>query len=396
MSHDQRRLQANLTTLYAVKFSFFCHLGTGVTVPFLRDWAGLSYMALLAAEAWFTFATLLLEVPSGAFADRFGRRTSMVAGGLVGALGPVVYTWQPGPVYIVVGTTLFATGAALFSGADTALLYDTLRRLGRAAEAPKLFARLDSIRLVGFMIGAATGSVIAEHHGVAAAQFWRWLPLALSALLALALWDPGGRVAQQTSGWSGLMRSGVGSLRRPVLRRLVLHYVLPEAFLMPTLWAYQPLAEGVGIGIAWFGSIHALLAFAQILVLLRISHLQTLFGGRDRLLWLGAVLAGGCLASTALVQQPLALLVLLVATVSLGLIRRPVVLAALNEHVEEHQRATVMSAVNMVRMAGIGFGLLLMGAGLDFSLPLTMATLGLGAGLLATLTRLTASRSPVH
>ena len=390
LDSDQQRLTANLTTLYVVKFLFFCHLGTGVTVPFLRDWGGLSYLWLMAAEAWFMFATLLLEVPSGAFADRFGRRNSMVAGGLVGMVGAFVYTASPELGTIVAGTSLFAIAAALFSGADSALLYDTLRRLGRAHEAAQLFARLDSIRLVGFMIGAVTGSLIAEHRGVETAQFWRWLPFSLSALSALALSDPGraGR-AGAPGGWLELVRAGVGALRRPVLRRMVLHYVLPESFLLPVLWAYQPLSEGVGIGIGWFGSIHATLALAQILVLLRIRQLQSRFGGRDRLLWLGAVIAGGCLAATGMARHPALLLLLLVVTVSFGLIRRPVVLAALNEHIEENQRATVLSAVNMVRMAGVGVGLLLMGAGLEHSLPFTVFALGISAAALSTTTRLT-------
>ena len=373
-----------------VKFLFFFHLGTGVTIPFLRDWGGLSYAWLMAAEACFMFATLLLEVPSGAFADRFGRRTSMITAGLVGVVAILVYTWSPQLPTIVLGTVLFSVAAALFSGADSALLYDTLRRLDRTQEAPRLFARLDSVRLAGFMLGAATGSVIAEHHGVVAPQFWRWLPFSLTSVVALSLFEPG-HVAPggRKVSWQALMVSGVGALRRPVLRRLVLHYAAPEAFLMTVLWAYQPLAEGVGIGIGWFGSIHAALAFIQILMLWRITQLQALLGGRDRLLWIGAVVAGLALASTAFVRHPALLLLALLTTAGLGLIRRPVVLAVLNEHIEDHQRATVLSAVNMVRMAGIGCGLLVMGAGFDRSIPLTMLTLGLGAAVLASTTRLT-------
>jgi MFS family permease len=65
-------------------------------------------------------------VPSGALADRIGRRRSLVAGALLQAVGYVAWTAQPGLPGFAAGFVLWGLGGALASGTQEALLHDGL------------------------------------------------------------------------------------------------------------------------------------------------------------------------------------------------------------------------------------------------------------------------------
>jgi MFS family permease len=72
------------------------------------------------------------EVPSGAVADRIGRRTALVAGALLQGLGFAVWTAAPGLAGFAAGFVLWGLGGALASGAEEALLHDGLVAAGAA------------------------------------------------------------------------------------------------------------------------------------------------------------------------------------------------------------------------------------------------------------------------
>ena len=75
---------------------------------------------------------IVAEVPSGALADRIGRRTALVGGALLAALGFAAWTAVPGQTGFAAGFVLWGLGGALASGAQEALLHDGLAAVGAA------------------------------------------------------------------------------------------------------------------------------------------------------------------------------------------------------------------------------------------------------------------------
>ncbi len=69
---------------------------------------------------------LLVEIPSGAIADFLGRKKTLAAGALLAASGITLMTLASASWYFWVGSFLLNTGWAFFSGADEAIVYDTL------------------------------------------------------------------------------------------------------------------------------------------------------------------------------------------------------------------------------------------------------------------------------
>src|SRR3712207_4273351 len=92
--------------------------------------SGLSDLQISVLFALWSAVGILTEVPSGALADRFSRRSCLVAGDLLKAAGFAAWVLLPGFTGFAAGFVLWGIGASLASGAQEALLYDGLVAAG--------------------------------------------------------------------------------------------------------------------------------------------------------------------------------------------------------------------------------------------------------------------------
>ena len=133
------------------------------TILFLDFGLTLDQFALLNA-AW-AAAIVLLEVPSGALADTFGRRNLLIVTGVLMVIEIALLCFVPLGntdllfMVFLVNRVLSGAAEAAASGADEAIAYDTLKAEGNAADWPRVLEkqmRIQSIAYIGAMsLGAA-------------------------------------------------------------------------------------------------------------------------------------------------------------------------------------------------------------------------------------------------
>jgi MFS family permease len=111
--------------------------------------------ALLAI--WSAFG-ILIEVPSGALADRFSRRRCLVAAGFFQATGHALWVLHPTFAGFVVGFCLWSTGSSLISGSYEALMYDSLAASGDADRYPRVIGRTAAASLLAQIPASLTAS----------------------------------------------------------------------------------------------------------------------------------------------------------------------------------------------------------------------------------------------
>ncbi|MBB5515511.1 putative MFS family arabinose efflux permease [Rubricella aquisinus] len=122
--------------------------------------------ALSAAEAILLYAvydiaTTVLEVPSGYLSDRLGRRRTLIAAATAQAIGAGLLAMGGGFAVFAAGQIMLGTGAALLSGTDSSLLYESLAEDGQADMIEAQEVRAWRFSFAGFALSAITGGAMA-------------------------------------------------------------------------------------------------------------------------------------------------------------------------------------------------------------------------------------------
>ncbi len=77
-------------------------------------------------------------------ADYFGRKQSIVVGLLFYFFGVLLYGFVPSFYIFLICEMILALGVALMSGADKALIYDTLKDHNQSDQSKKVFGKAQS------------------------------------------------------------------------------------------------------------------------------------------------------------------------------------------------------------------------------------------------------------
>ncbi|MFG1656458.1 MFS transporter [Micromonospora chersina] len=145
----ERRLAA---TLYAYAFLTDLVLLYPVYALLFAD-TGLSVGQISSLFVLWSAAGILLEVPSGAWADAVSRRLLLCLAPLLAAAGFALWVLVPSYPAFAVGFLLWGAGGALRSGALEALVWTELDRLGATGRYARLTGRAKTAELLG-VVGA--------------------------------------------------------------------------------------------------------------------------------------------------------------------------------------------------------------------------------------------------
>ncbi len=111
----------------------------GVLIQFFTQWGKITFAQVMLLESGFMFWSFALEVPTGVVADRIGRKYSLAMGAGAYCLGAIAYWSVPDLRAFLLGELLMAAGVAFLSGADDAMLYDSLKAAGKEKRAKEFF-----------------------------------------------------------------------------------------------------------------------------------------------------------------------------------------------------------------------------------------------------------------
>jgi MFS family permease len=311
----------------------------------------LSQIGLFEACAWLIAAAV--EVPTGAIADRWGRKVSMAIGAGLYALAMFLVLADVLSPFFLIGYALWNTSSAFIGGADAAFLYDSLKADGRTSEAAKRSGRSLGVQQAAQGVGAVLGAWIATIDITMCFTIAGLCGLAAAAI-ALSFKEPPRLLQGETQ--LGYRQNIVAALKiasdRPVVRWLVvLGALLPLIPLTTYYVLLQPYAIGVGVPVVWLGAIVLAVQLATFVA----SSLTHRTQGRVSLPTLVAagivvVIAAGALLGS-FPSIPALGLVALVALVPAVL--QPLLSSRLNDLIPSTQRATILSLNGLVSELGL-------------------------------------------
>ncbi len=192
MASDAARAiaRANIRKYYLFHFCTDFLLWAGIWIKYLTVERGFELKWILLMDTPFWLSIALLEAPLGALGDRFGRRPVMALGQLTYALTFLGFGLTTNYWMLFFDYLLWALAAALASGVDQALLYDTLKEVDDEDEFPRIVARSQAVTVSAGLTGVILGGALASLWGLTpTVQASAIIPLAGMAV-ALTMHEP--------------------------------------------------------------------------------------------------------------------------------------------------------------------------------------------------------------
>ncbi len=355
--------------MYIFNFLLSMHFIGGVLIPFMTDWGGISFSQIMVLQSFFMISIFALEVPTGAVADYLGRKTSLILSAIVNAFAALVYSSQPNFYVFMVGEFLWAVGTALLSGADEALVYDSLLTDGRESESKRIFGRLESSALVALMVSAPIGSIIATTIGLRYTMMFLFIPCFLAAIVGLGLKEPKIVSERPEKKYFSTIKEGFKYFKgHSVLKLLAFDRIAIGNMVFMIIWVYQPLLSELMVPIFFFGFVHAAMTGVQILVLNSFSRMENILGSKRRYVLFSAVLPGVSFVLLALNRYIALAIVLILIISAFGLTRVILYQNYLNKYIDSHNRATVLSTISMISVLTRAVSYPLIGVLVEWSL----------------------------
>ena len=188
--YEPRRFQRNIRVYYLFMASTGFMIFLPVWIIYLMDGRGLSLTEVGIIESFFWLTIIIGEVPTGAIADRFGRRVSLALGAMLFAISTVIFAMADSFSLLLGSYLVMGVGMTLYSGAGDALLYDTLRVLGRTGEYERHAGRSHGLFWGMMVLATAIGGPVAYFLGYSATILVSSGFFVVSAFAAMLLREP--------------------------------------------------------------------------------------------------------------------------------------------------------------------------------------------------------------
>src|SRR3989338_2203452 len=135
----KQKLNANIWKYYLIRIMAKRIVWPILTFFLLRNELSPAQIGVIFATG--SIVGLLLEVPSGALADKFGRRNALILANLGWALSMLIFAVGDSfTAYLIANAAYWAFGT-LCSGTHEALIYETLHELGRKDDIKRITGR---------------------------------------------------------------------------------------------------------------------------------------------------------------------------------------------------------------------------------------------------------------
>lgn len=368
---------ANIWKMYVLKFFSGMHFMAGVIVPFFLDWGGITFSEIMIIEAWFVFVMFLMEVPTGTIADYFGRKHSLILAGIMGALGCLIFIVEPNFWVFMLGETFWATGAALISGSDEALVYDSLKKVKKQHQSKKILGRFQSAGLFGMLVSAPIGSLVAGAWGSPLTFVLTAGGFFMSSIIALSLKEPKTKTKAESYRYWNILKNGMKYFKsHRILKILAFDVISIGALSFMVFWFYQARLMELDFPLAYFGFIHMGWLVVEIAVANNFALLERLSGSKRNYLFLSALIPGMGFIFMAFSDSIPLLIGVMIIVGSLGYTRPFLFNHYMHKYIESHHRATVMSTVNMIRGFARAVVYILTAVVVTSSLTITLAITG--------------------
>lgn len=341
-------LQRNIKNYYRYSLWSEALIIGPVIMLYLLHVKGLSFTQAMFLSSASAISLAVLEVPTGVVADKLGRKASLLFGALLLSLSMIVYVFATSFLLCMVAEMIFALGWAFKSGADTALLYDSLVAIGRESEFQDIEgrarARVFWVQAVGSVVAGFVYKEYVHLPMLLSAGFMLLTALVVLSFTEPPVMDESGEEAAKRSYAAQVVESGRYILRHEKIKALLLYSVVFYVFYRFGFFLFQPYMNSVGLPVEYMGvmffifNVVAAITSKNCNRIMKVTRRRTLTF-MSSLLIISFVMLG-------LTKHWLGAFLILPQQIARGLYR-PVTRKYFNKYIPGDKRATILSFISL-------------------------------------------------
>ena len=335
----------NIWKLFIIKGTLWFMIIMPIIILFFQD-NGLSLQRIMILQACYSLSVGLMEIPSGYAADILGRRKTLILGCVLAFVGFGLFSVSYNFWWFLVAEILLGLGNSFISGADSALMYDSLLEVKEEDRFLKYEGRSISI---GNFSEAAAGIL----GGFLAAMSFRYPAYAqvivtfIAIPVALSLVEPKIHKARLKSSWKSIFKVVHFSLiEHKTLRTHIIYSSVIGVSTLMMAWLAQPFLKDIGVNMKNYGLVWATLNIIVGVFAFRAHHIEKRFTELTSLYIIGIITVSTYFFIGTHMTY-LSLLVLFLFYANRGY-ATPLLRNYINRYTESNVRATVMSVRSFI------------------------------------------------
>lgn len=291
----------------------------------------------------------LAEIPTGAVADLFGKRKTLLLSFLLQAIGSIIMGVAPNFSYLVFSVFVMAIGGAMYSGTLEALVYDTLKDNQQEAKYDRKIANINTIKLIAPAICGALGGFMYVFNPslpfIAAGIFYFF-----GLIASFFLTEP--KIDTEKFSWATYLQQTKQGIKQLTKSTDITHQtILLLSIGIVVVIADEMLNSFLGIEFGFkeqsIGIFWAILYFISALASQTIPKFRKIWGEKRAIIFVGGLIAISLLVSPVLGLISGGLILLLRS--SLQSIYTGLASVEINNNTQSQYRATTLSTFNMLQ-----------------------------------------------
>ena len=334
---------------------FYNHVGT-----LYQQMRGLDLLQVSSIWSIIVGTIVLAEVPTGILADKIGRKWSVSIALLLQAIGEFWYFFATGYLSFVFIAILAGIGFAFLSGANEALLYDSLTGKDKTKQMAKASGFIGSAYHLAFFLAPIAGGLIVSQLTLSKfllAILLTAVSVTLAFIFSLTIKEPVKSYRHKEQSPLEILKAGLKQLNNSQLKRMLLFGIFASTygntlfnFFQPYFVENQLSAQTIALALAG-GNLLA------VYVQKNAYRLEEKLGLRIALL-ISSLASGGFYLLLASLRLYALVPVFILANATIDM-RSPLISSYQNSLISSQNRATTLSLINMLnRFYEAGIGLL--------------------------------------
>ena len=253
------QLKHNILKLYLLRGFLWFMVSMPIIVLFFQE-NGLNLMEVMILQSVYSCTIAITEIPSGYIADYFGRKNSLILGTVLTFCGYLIFSNFSSFEIFICAQIIIAIGGSLMSGADSALMYDTLLETEDEKHYTKVEGRTYAIGNFSEAVAGLLGGFLATTSLLLPVQVQTSI-LFLCIPIAISLVEPSLHKKDKIEkGFYSIIKVVRYSLlENTKLRWLIIYSSIMGVATLSAAWLAQPFFKSIDVSLVYYGILWAFL-----------------------------------------------------------------------------------------------------------------------------------------